>query len=124
MEILGYNINGITKIGKGRNFMDMENCQEVVDLHTRVNPKIKKEAEQILQTIGLSLSDYINLALYQVRINRKVPFELVADPPFPYEWLGDFEQDVIETHQAVANGTAEIIHNHDELREALYKYAQ
>ena len=77
-----------------------------------------KEAEEILNKMGMSISDYINLALYQVRITRRIPFELVAEPPFPYEWLPNFEKDIEEAHAAVANG-AKTYKTAAELRAAL-----
>jgi len=88
------------------------------NIHARVNPDVRKDAEEILNAMGMSISDYINLALYQVRITRKVPFELVAEPPFPYEWLPNLEQDLKEAHEAVANG-AKTYKTAAELRAAL-----
>ncbi|MDR1831323.1 MAG: type II toxin-antitoxin system RelB/DinJ family antitoxin [Fusobacteriaceae bacterium] len=56
---------------------------KTANIHARVNPDVRKEAEEILNAMGMTISDYINLALYQVRITRRIPFELVADPPSP-----------------------------------------
>ena len=88
-------------------------------IHANVNAQVRKEAEEILNEMGLSISDYINLALFKVRNCKRVPFEMDIEPPFPYEWLGDFEKDVEEAHAAVANGTAKIYKTVAELRADL-----
>ena len=46
---------------------------------------LKKEATEVLGSIGLSLSGYCTLALRQLANKRKVPFELVAADPVPTE---------------------------------------
>ena len=47
-------------------------------MHIRVNPKVKKEVEPILEDIGLSLSDVFNMLLNQIRIRGEIPFTLVS----------------------------------------------
>lgn len=42
----------------------------------RVNDEIKKEITPILEDLGLSLSEAINLFLHQVKLNNGIPFEL------------------------------------------------
>lgn len=43
-------------------------------IQTRIEPKVKAEAEAVLKELGLSLSDGIRLFLNQVRVNRGIPF--------------------------------------------------
>ena len=50
----------------------------------RVNAEIKKEVTPILDSLGISLSEAINMFLYQVRNQRTIPFEL---KPLNYELL-------------------------------------
>ena len=55
------------------------------NVNIRVNPQIKKDAEAILEEIGLNLSDVFNLLLNQIRLTRTIPFPLCSqeiDPAF------------------------------------------
>ena len=49
------------------------------NVNIRVNPKIKADAEAVLDEIGLNLSDVFNLLLNQIRLTRSIPFELQSD---------------------------------------------
>ena len=42
----------------------------------RINEKIKKEVTPILDDLGISLSEAINMFLHQVKLNNGIPFEL------------------------------------------------
>lgn len=42
----------------------------------RINDNIKKEVTPILDDLGLSLSEAINIFLHQVKINNGIPFNL------------------------------------------------
>ena len=46
------------------------------NINIRVNPQIKKEAEEILDEIGLNLSDVFNLLINQIRLTHTIPFSL------------------------------------------------
>lgn len=46
------------------------------NVNIRVNPQIKKDAEAILDEIGLNLSDVFNLLLNQIRLTHTIPFPL------------------------------------------------
>ena len=43
-------------------------------IRSRIDPVIKDQANQILKSMGLSLSDGIRLFLYQVIANKALPF--------------------------------------------------
>ena len=45
-------------------------------LHVRIEPKIKEKAEKTLNSLGLSISDAINVFLTQVILNGGIPFEI------------------------------------------------
>ena len=51
----------------------------------RVNPEIKKEAEQIMSDLGLPVSVVINALYRQIIINKKIPFEIKKEPIFEDE---------------------------------------
>ena len=42
----------------------------------RINDNIKKEVTPILEDLGLSLSEAINIFLHQVKLHNGIPFEL------------------------------------------------
>jgi len=45
-------------------------------IHVRVDSDIRKDAEDILNSMGITISQFINMALYQVHIKRRIPFEI------------------------------------------------
>ena len=42
----------------------------------RINDKIKQEVMPILEELGLSLSEAINIYLHQIKLNNGIPFEI------------------------------------------------
>lgn len=42
----------------------------------RINDKIKEEVTPILQDLGISLSEAINMFLHQVKLHNGIPFEI------------------------------------------------
>ena len=42
----------------------------------RINDNIKKEVTPILEDLGLSLSEAINIFLHQIKLNNGIPFAL------------------------------------------------
>ncbi len=48
---------------------------------TRIDPELKKEAEQVITQIGLTMSQAVTLYLRQIVNRRSIPFELRADKP-------------------------------------------
>jgi len=47
-------------------------------INLRVNTEVKEQAGRILDAMGLTLSDAFKLMLHQVRIQRCLPFDVVA----------------------------------------------
>jgi len=47
-------------------------------INLRVNSEAKEQAGMILDTMGLSFSDAFNLLLHQIKIQRSLPFDVVA----------------------------------------------
>ena len=46
----------------------------------RIDDKIKKDAEQVCNDIGISMSAAITIYLKRLGKERRIPFDLVADP--------------------------------------------
>jgi len=88
-------------------------------MHIRVNPEIKAKAEPILAAIGLSFSDVFNLTLNQICLKHKIPFELSAiqltENGYPIEFEAELLAESERLHNAVANGTATLYQNTEEM---------
>ena len=52
----------------------------MAQISLRVDDDVKRGAEQTLDDIGLSMSTAINIFLKKVARERRIPFELSADP--------------------------------------------
>lgn len=52
----------------------------MAQISLRVDDDVKFEAEETFKEIGLSMSAAINIFLKKVARERKIPFELSADP--------------------------------------------
>lgn len=59
-------------------------------VNLRVNSEVKNQAGMILDAMGLSFSDAFNLLLHQIRIQRSLPFEVVAYSHVPKQETLDF----------------------------------
>lgn len=47
-------------------------------VHARVRPELKYAGEQILRRMGLSLTDAMELFLWRLIVDQKLPFEVTA----------------------------------------------
>ena len=71
-------------------------------INLRVNSEVKEQAGMILDAMGLTFSDAFNLMLHQVRIQRCLPFEVVAYSNTPREETLDFIE-------RIENGEVELV---------------
>lgn len=55
-------------------------------LHIRVNEQVKANAEEILEMLGISISEAVNMFLCQVKLTGGIPFEVTL-PPAPEELI-------------------------------------
>lgn len=55
-------------------------------IHIRVEPQIKKEVEKILNTLGMTSTEAINIYLKQIILNSGIPFEIKM-PQFSEEMI-------------------------------------
>lgn len=68
----------------------------MAQLNLRVDDDVKKDVELILDEIGISMSAAINVFLKRVARDRKIPFELSADPFYN-------EKNMVRLRKAVAD---------------------
>ncbi len=45
-------------------------------IHTRIDPDLKHQAEQVLKTLGINTADAIRMFLTQVTLQKALPFDL------------------------------------------------
>ena len=45
-------------------------------IQVRVEPEVKREAEAMLKKLGLTISQYINLAIHQLILEERIPFDV------------------------------------------------
>ena len=55
-------------------------------MHIRVEPEVKEEVEKILNTLGMTATEAINIYLKQIILNSGIPFEIKM-PQFSDEML-------------------------------------
>ena len=71
-------------------------------INLRVNTEVKEQAGLILDAMGLSFSDAFNLMLHQIRIQRSLPFEIVAYSNNP-------KSETLAFIERVENGEEELV---------------
>jgi len=50
-------------------------------LHIRIEPEIKKKAEETLQSLGMTTTEAIKIYLHQIILNEGLPFEVKLPKP-------------------------------------------
>jgi DNA-damage-inducible protein J len=55
--------------------------QKTEFVRARVTTALKKDVENVLEPLGLSMSEAINLFLSQIRLNHGLPFEVKVPNP-------------------------------------------
>ena len=58
----------------------MANVSNTVNLNVKIDDKLKKEATDILNDLGLNMSSAINVFLTQVVKEQGIPFEISRNP--------------------------------------------
>lgn len=68
----------------------------MAQINLRVDDDVKRSAEKTLDEIGLSMSTAINIFLKTVVRERRIPFELSADPFYSRENMVELERRVAD----------------------------
>jgi DNA-damage-inducible protein J len=83
-----------------------------ITYNIRIDKQIRKQADALFRSMGMSLSTAVNLFLTQAVVQGKLPLtEVIAEPVYAEALL----RDVVETDEALKNGTATIYQTPDEL---------
>lgn len=57
----------------------------MAQISVRIDDEVKRSAERVCEDIGMSMSTAINIYLKKLARERRIPFEVVADPFCPSE---------------------------------------
>ena len=87
--------------------MSNDGVYDMAQVNFRVDDDIKKRAESACAAMGLTMSAAINIFLTKVANERRIPFEVSADPFYSEEHIASLEKRVAEM-KAGRN-----IHEHD-----------
>ena len=60
-------------------------------IHVRVDPQVKKDVENILNNLGMTSAEAINIYLKQIILNSGIPFEIKI-PQFSDEMLESIKE--------------------------------
>lgn len=74
----------------------------MTQVNLRIEDNIKADAESALKEMGLNMSTAITMFLIKVGRERRIPFEITADPFYSAENIAELERRV----QGVSNGSA------------------
>jgi len=78
------------------------------NIMTRVEPKIKEQAEFVLSQLGISMSTAMSIYLRQIALQRKIPFEMALPnaQPIVFSSLSDDEFNALmdKAAQSYADG--------------------
>jgi addiction module RelB/DinJ family antitoxin len=101
-------------------------CKEAItmsrtaSIYARVKPNVKSEAESILEELGLSMSNAVELFLNQVVIQRGLPFDVKLSPKKPLV-MSELTQQ--EFDSAISKGIEDIdngrVYSSQEVRERM-----
>lgn len=92
------------------------------NVFVRVEPKTKEQAEIILNKLGLSMSNAVELFLKQVVINKGIPFEIKLSPKHP-PCIDDLTKEEIDAliQEGVDDVEAGRVYTQDEVKMILKK---
>lgn len=62
----------------------------------RIDDKIKRDAEQVCDDIGISMSAAITIYLKRLGKERRIPFDLVADPFYSSKNIGVLDKRIAD----------------------------
>lgn len=77
--------------------MKLYNCAYMNQaIQVRVDAKLKKQADQVLDDIGLDIPTAIRLFLRKVVVSKSIPFELKSSKFTENGFTEEFENEVLE----------------------------
>jgi len=90
-----------------------------ISINVRVNSEVKEQAEQILASMGLTLSETFNMLLHQINLKKAVPFKLDSKYDYTMEDLKLEVREHMERYAAGKEKTHGPYKNLDELWDSM-----
>lgn len=90
-----------------------------VSMNVRVNSEVKKQAEETLAALGITLSDAFNMMLYQINLKKGLPFNLDTKKDYTMQSLSPRVQEHIEKYVSGADDLIGPFDNLDDLWESM-----
>lgn len=78
---------------------------KTANLYARIEPDVKEQAESILSTLGIPVSNAINIYYKQIILNRGLPFDVKIPTARP---LNVFEMSETELNAELEKGYADM----------------
>ena len=67
---------------------------KTANLYARIEPDVKDQAESILNSLGIPVSNAINMFYKQIILQRGIPFEVKLPPPQPVNMAALSEEEL------------------------------
>ncbi len=80
----------------------------MAQINLRVDDDVKKKAEQACIELGLSMSTAINIYLVKLGREKRIPFEVSADPFYSEQNIAELKRRI----ESVKNGSS-VLTEHD-----------
>lgn len=68
----------------------------MAQISLRIDDDVKRNAEQVCKDIGMSMSTAINIYLKKLGRERRIPFDVVADPFYSPENIAILERRIAD----------------------------
>jgi DNA-damage-inducible protein J len=62
-------------------YLEGDKMAKTETLHIRIEPEIKKKAEETLKSLGITTTEAINIYLHQIILNQGLPFDVKLPKP-------------------------------------------
>ena len=83
-------------------------------VNIRVNSEVKEQAEKILSTMGITLSESVNMFLHQINLKKRIPFEINTKKDYT---MADFNQRVRDNIAKYERGEGKLNGPYDNLED-------
>ena len=80
--------------------------EKTATLNLRVNPDVKREAEIVLEALGIPMSTAVGMFLRQISLTRSIPFPLTV-PAVPRSMDAD-RMSSVEVAESLSRGLADV----------------
>ncbi len=86
----------------------------MTQINFRIDDDVKSNAEKALKEMGLTMSAAINIFLVKVAREKRIPFEINADPFYSAENISELEKRLADAKAGINMHEHELIEVDDE----------